>query len=405
MIEFFVAKRYARAKHKLNFISILSIISTLGITIGVAALVIVLAVFNGFGSIVTDILVSFDPHIKISFLDEKVLSKSVLTEDIFRNIPGIKTVNKIADGKALFINEKTYEVVNLKGIDIDSSETSQGVASKIMSGKFDLSSDNIVIGLTLALKMGVRVGDEITVTSAHNIEKTISSFSIPRTRKFTVAGLFESNNKDYDAGYAITSLSSAQNLFGMKKNFSGYELHLQNFEDAENIKASLEKKLNKNEFTIETWYDLHKQLYNVMLIERWAAYIILCLIIAVATFNIFASLTMTVIEKKRDIGILRSLGVGKDSIRKIFMTSGLMIGVAGTFSGLVLGIIVCVLQLKFKFYAMDPMKYIIDALPIQLRITDLIAISVMALLLSFLAAYFPAKRAAQTVIIESIKYE
>jgi lipoprotein-releasing system permease protein len=167
----------------------------------------------------------------------------------------------------------------------------------------------------------------------------------------------------------------------------------------------LQKKLDKNKFIIDTWYDLHKQLYNVMLIERWAAYIILCLIIAVATFNIFASLTMTVIEKKRDIGILRSLGVGKDSIRKIFMTSGLMIGVAGTFTGLVLGILVCVMQMKFKFYALDPMKYIIDALPMKLRFLDLIAISLMALLLSFLAAYFPAKRAAQTVIIESIKYE
>ena len=191
----------------------------------------------------------------------------------------------------------------------------------------------------------------------------------------------------------------------MGNSFSSYELRLHNFEKAEQLKQELQKSLDKNFFTVETWYDLHKQLYNVMLIERWAAYIILCLIIAVATFNIFASLTMTVIEKKRDIGILRSLGVQKDSISKIFMASGLLIGVVGTIAGLVLGIIICLLQTRFKFYALDPMKYIIDALPVQLRITDLLAISAMALLLSFLAAYFPAKRAAQTIIIESIKYE
>ena len=404
MIEFFIAKRYSRTKHKLNFISILSIISTIGITIGVAALVIVLSVFNGFGSIVTNILINFDPHIKISFNDERAFEREDKLRSLLNSYTEINSVTKIAEGKAIFINEKTYEVVSLKGVDSNNPETYSGISSKIISGKFDLSNNNIVIGLTLALKLGTRVGDKITVTSAHNIEKTISSLSMPSTRQFVISGLFESNNKDYDAGYAITSLSSAQNLFGIGKNFSGYEIRLNNFNDAENIKSGLSSKLN-NYYTVETWYDFHKQLFNVMLIERWAAYIILCLIIAVATFNIFASLTMTVIEKKRDIGILRSLGIEQKTIRKIFMISGLMIGIAGTAAGLIIGVIVCKLQQHFKFYSLDPMKYIIDALPVELRFADIFAISLMAVLLSFIAAYFPAKRASQNIIIDSIKYE
>jgi lipoprotein-releasing system permease protein len=405
MVEYFIAKRYIRTKHKLNFISILSIVSIIGIMIGVAALVIVLSVFNGFGSTVTKILVSFDPHLKIVFQNNPSLNEITGMEQYLESSNEIDTFYPFAEGKALFINKKTYEVVNLKGIQINKVNGDWGVSSKIISGKFNLDERNIILGLTLALKLGTRVGDSISVTSAYNIEKTITSLSIPQTRTFIVSGLFESNNKDYDSFYAFSSLKSSQQLFGIGKRFSGFELRLNDFRNAESMKTELDKEFNHDKVSIETWYDLHKQLYNVMMIERWVAYIILCLIIAVATFNIFASLTMTILEKKKDIGILRSLGVNQVSIKKIFMTNGLLIGITGTLIGLVLGLLVCYLQINYKFYALDPMKYIIDALPIEIRLTDILAISAMAILLSYLAAYYPAKRAAHTIIIESIKYE
>ncbi|MEW6652739.1 MAG: ABC transporter permease [Bacteroidota bacterium] len=404
MVEFFIAKKYSRAKHKLSFIGILSVISTLGITIGVAALVIVLSVFNGFGSIVTKILVSFDPHIKI-VLTEKYTEQDL--SELQRSLQSLGEVDSaypVLEGKTLFVNNKTYEVVNFKGVGI-SQEDQWSVSSKIISGENDLSENKIIIGLALALKLGIRVGDTITVTSAYDIEKTITSLSLPQTKKFVISAIFESNNKDYDAAYAFSSLTSAKKLFGVKKSLTGFEIRLNDFNDAEKVKDQLEKIVNINSAAVQTWYDLHKQLYNVMLIERWAAYIILCLIIAVASFNIFASLTMTVLEKKRDIGILRSLGVKQDSIQKIFMLSGLMIGVAGTISGLIIGLLVCYLQINYKFYSLDPMKYIIDALPIQVKFSDILVISLMALFLSYIAAYFPAKQAAKTVIIDSIKYE
>ncbi|MHB8905588.1 MAG: ABC transporter permease, partial [Melioribacteraceae bacterium] len=286
MIEFFVAKRYLRAKHKLNFITIISLLSTLGITIGVAALIIVLSVFNGFGSLVTSIMVSFDPHIRISVKDERGFSQINSLQNILSKTENVSSYSPFVEGKAILLNKRSYEIVNLKGIEDKTNDESWGVASKIISGKFDIKEgnyDKIILGIPLALRLSSRIGDTITVTSAYNIEKTITSLSIPQTRKFIVAGIFESNNRDYDVSYVFTSVSSAQRLFGLRGKITGYELRLNNFRQAESVKENLSKNIDTNLFSVNTWYDLHKQLYNVMQIERWAAYILLCLIIAVAT--------------------------------------------------------------------------------------------------------------------------
>ena len=408
MIEFFIAKRYLKAKRRMNFITIISLLSTIGITIGVAALVIVLSVFNGFGSVVTSIMVSFDPHIRISVIEENGFAKISTVENVLSQTKDITGYYPFVDGKAILLNRKNYEIVNLKGIQINGKDRSWGVASKIISGSFDLNDDQsekIILGLPLALRLSSRVGDTITVTSAYNIEKTITTLSIPQTRRFVVSGIFESNNKDYDGSSVFTSVQSSQKLFGLKNQITGYEIRLNDFHNAEIIKTELQNRINTKLFSINTWYDLHKELYNVMLIERWGAYILLCLIIAVAVFNIFASLTMTVIEKKKDIGVLRSMGVNQRSIRKIFMFEGLLVGVIGTVIGLILGVIVCYLQIKFNFYPLDSSKYIINAMPVEIRLSDIFAIGLMALLMAFIAAIYPAKRAANTKIIDSIKYE
>ena len=408
MIEFFVAKRYLRAKHKLNFITIISLLSTLGITIGVAALIIVLSVFNGFGSLVTSIMVSFDPHIRISITDEKGFTQINSVRQILSKEENISSYSPYVEGKAILLNKKSYEIVNLKGIEYTTENESWGVASKIISGDFDLKNDKIdkiILGIPLALRLSSRVGDTITVTSAYNIEKTITFLSIPQTRKFIVAGIFESNNRDYDVSYVFTSVISAQRLFGLRGKITGYELRLINFKQAESVKEDLLKKIDSKLFSINTWYDLHKQLYSVMQIERWAAYILLCLIVAVATFNIFASLTMTVIEKKKDIGVLRAMGVNKKSILRIFMFEGILVGAIGTFIGIAIGLLICYLQIEYNFYPLDSSKYIISALPIEVRSTDILAIGGMAMFLAFVASLYPAKRAASTIIIEAIKYE
>ncbi|MCX7798629.1 MAG: ABC transporter permease [Melioribacter sp.] len=409
MIELFIAKRYLRAKHKLNLITIISFLSTIGIAIGVAALIIVLSVFNGFSSLVTSILISFDPHIRISIIDDRGFSKINELETLLKKIPELKTFYPYAEGKSILVNKRSYEIITIKGIPISLKDEDWGIATKIISGKFDLrkdkNSEKIILSLPLALRLSARIGDTIYVTSAYNIEKTITSLSFPTTKKFVISGLFETNNRDYDISYGFISLESAQKLFGLKNSFTGYELRLNKIENSVNIKKELQKKISGELFSINTWYDLHKDLYSVMTIERWSAYILLSLIIAVATFNIFASLTMTVLEKKKDIGILRSLGLGKKSILKIFIFEGVLVGVIGTVIGIIIGLLVCYLQIKYNFYPLDPTKYIIDAMPVKIQLSDIIAVGLMSMLLTFLASLYPAKRAVKTIIIDSIKYE
>jgi len=408
MIELFIAKRYLRSKRKLNFITIISILSTLGITIGVAALVVVLSVFNGFGSLVSSILVSFDPHLRISVIDEQGYSQTGDIEELLSQTSGIKSHSAYVEGKVILLNKRSYEIVNLKGLDTKTRDTSWGVASKIISGSRilnDGSIGEIILGVPIALRLSARIGDTINATSAYNIEKTITGLSIPQTRRFIVKGVFESGNRDYDVSYTFTSLSAGQQLFGLNDQFTGFEVRLNNFKQAEEVKQEFSKKLDPKVFSIKTWYDLHKELYNVMLIERWTAYILLCLIIAVAVFNIFASLAMTVIEKKKDIGIMKSMGMTRKSIKKIFLFEGILVGATGVVAGLIIGTFVCYLQLKYNFYPLDTNKYIINAMPVEIRISDLFAIGIMAMLLTFFAALYPAIRAANTNITDSIKYE
>jgi len=409
MFEFFIARRYLKSKHKINFISIISLLSTLGITIGVAALIIVLSVFNGFGSIVKSILVNFDPHVRITVTSDAGYLKIDSLQTELSKIASVESSYPFVEGKVILLNSKTYEILNLKGVNRHKDESPWGVDTKIISGNFELfdesKPDRIVLGLPIALRLSARVGDTILVTSANKIERTITNFAIPSTKKFIVAGLFESNNKDYDYKVAYSSLSSGQNILGLGRRITGLEIRLDDIDKSADVKNIIIQKFGEGYFSVDTWYDLHKDLYSVMLIERWAAYIILCLIIAVATFNILGSLTMSVIEKQKDIGILRSMGVTDNSILRIFMFEGILIGLIGTLAGTFTGLLVCYFQIEYNFYPLDPGKYIIDALPIEIKISDLIAISGMAMLLSFFASLYPAKRAVKTQVIESIKWE
>ena len=370
MFEFFIAKRYLKSKHRMNFITIISLLSTVGITIGVAALIIVLSVFSGFGSLVQSILINIDPHLRISVVSEKGYEEIKEVGKTLSSYDDIKHYTEFVEGKTILFNNSSFEVLTLKGI-VDTSDSDWGLATSIMDGKLDLERENqidkIVIGLPMALRLSVRVSDTLSVTSANKIEKALFGLSMPTTKRFIISGVFESNNRDYDLAYAFCSLKAAQNIFKLKNRISGYEIRMNNVDDAEGLKEKLEEKFGSTDLKFETWYDLHQELYGMMVIERWAAYILLCLIIAVATFNILGSLTMSVVEKRKDIGILRAMGVTDKSIIRIFMFEGVLIGLLGTLAGALLGLFVCYIQINYNIYPLDPAKYIIDSLPMEIR--------------------------------------
>jgi lipoprotein-releasing system permease protein len=404
--ESFIAKRYLVSKHKINFITIISIISVVGITIGVAALIVVLSVFNGFGSLVTSYLMNFDPHLRVEMISTEANREHL--EKVLKSTNEIRDFSPFVSGKVLVYKSGLTNIVTLKGIDEKADEI-YGINESILFGKFDLTKERnipkVILGLQLADRLRSITGDTITIVSPAGVEKALVQFSMPNSRKFIVAGIYSSNNNDYDASYIFSSLKECQDLLGYGKSIQGYEINLSDIDQSNSVKEKLSSELDSNLYSVNTWYDFHKDLYSVMQIERWIAYIILSLIIAVATFNILGSLSMSVIEKKRDIGVLRSMGAKEKSIIKIFMFEGLLIGIVGTLAGIILGYFVCYLQLQFNIYPLDPTQYKIDSLPMELRISDFFYISGASMLLSFLASLYPAKKAVKVNIVESIKWE
>jgi lipoprotein-releasing system permease protein len=407
--ETFIAKRYLISKHKVNFITIISFLSIAGITIGVAALIVVLSVFNGFGSLVTSFFVSFDPDVRIQIINPDLNFHINDYRDQFELIKDIKNYSPFVSGKVLAIRGRETQVINLKGITENSGETIYDIKKNILFGKYNLSDSGgfprVLIGLRLADRLESLIGDTITLISPSGIENVITETSLPKMQTFIVGGIYSSNNNEYDENYIFCTFQPAQRLLGYNTRIQGIDFRLDNPNESNRVKEKISKFLDKNNFAVYTWYDFHRELYSVMQIERWTAYIILSLIIAVASFNILGSLSMSVIEKKRDIGILRSMGTEEKSIIRIFMFEGLFIGLLGTVLGSILGYFICFLQLFYKIYPLDPTQYKMDALPMQLRISDFFFIAGVSMLLSFLAALFPAMRAAKVNQIEAIKWE
>ncbi|MBM2841382.1 MAG: Permease [Bacteroidetes bacterium] len=406
--EHFIARRYLRSKRQLRFINIIMLVSVIGITVGVSALIIVLSVFNGFSGVVTQVLVGFDPHIRVEPAKGKSFEVSDSLIKALEMYPEVAGASPFIESKALLVVQHQNRVVVVRGVVDSTVARVSGVAEKTVLGRFKFDdaqmSGGIVLGLALADRLGATVGAEVTVISPVGVDAMLMQFGQPLMRKCTVVGIYDSNNKDYDAHYAYVSLETAKYLFQYKKGVGGIEMRLHDILDAEPTKAILSQQLG-DQYTVSTWYDLHKNLYSVMKIERWGAYLILCLIVGVATFNVLGSLTMGVIEKRRDIGVLKSLGATRRSITRIFIFEGLLVGFIGTGLGLLLGLLVCYVQIHYQIFPLDPNVYIIPAIPIEVRWADFVAVTVASMMLSTFASLYPARRAANLLPVAAIRWE
>lgn len=392
------------SKREFTFINIISLLATLGIAFGVAALIVVLSVFNGFNGLVTSILLDFDPHIKIEKaprLDAVSIDSLTSTLRAQQDIVGLAP---FIQRKAMMLAKEYNMFVWIKGIDTARFSSVSKVKDKIVLGNFSLREKNaIVLGITLADKLRVLVGDSVTIISPAGLENVLTQFVTPTVMRCRVTGIYQSDNKIYDGSFAFIRLENAKTLFRMDESITGYEVRLKNIEDSDGVKEVLQKVLHTN-WNVVTWYDLHKDLYSVMKIERWSAFILLCVIVAVAVFNIFASLTMLVLEKKRDIGILRSMGAEPSDIQKIFLTDGIFIGLIGTTLGLLIGLVLCWAQIEFRLIRLDA-AFIIPALPVEIRFADLFLVVISTLLLCMIAATYPAWKAKNVVPIQAIRWE
>lgn len=408
MFERFIAGRYLLSKRKVQFITVITFISVLGLTVGVTALLVMLSVFNGFNKFQLDTLTGFDPHLRVEADSGKTVEDY---NTLISRISSETNVTEIAPftiNKGVISTKKNNIVAFVKGVDDKKISGLSDVKEKTHLGDFEFRDNDefggIVLGNSLAAKLEARVLDTITVMSPVGMEKALTQIVTPKTQKFIVRGIFDANNRDYDKLYSFISVPKSQSLYDLKNSVNGVEFRIEDLDNSENVKEKLLGSLGTG-YRINTWYNMHEDLYSVMKVERWTAFIVLSLIIAVASFSIVGSLTMTVIEKKRDIGILKAMGTKNSGIMKIFMFEGILIGIYGTILGSIFGLAICLAQINFKFYPLDGMVYSIDALPIDIRYTDFIYVAICALLISVAASLYPALRAARQEPIKAIRWE
>ena len=411
--ESWIARRYAFSKRRENFITIISILSIVGLAVGTAALVIVLSVFNGFSSVVTNIYVSFDPHVRISALSDttnNTAGPALITNAdsiirIIRTVPETRGVAAAVHGKAVLVHYTLPKVIDLTGISADNAKAVSGIGHSIVAGNLQLDSNSIVVGQLLADELALQLGDSLEVYSPAGLERILTEPVTPRMRTLFVRGIFAANNRDYDAMNAYTSPETARDLFDIPGSAATtIDVRAADVRDANDLRDNINTSLG-GKYNVQSWYDLHTELYSVMQIERWVAYIILFLIVGVAAFSIFSSLTLTVFEKQRDIGLLRALGSPIRGIRKIYWLQGTLVGVIGTISGCAIGLIVVVLQQQFGFFPLDSTVYIINALPVELRWQDFVSVGIGSMALTMLCSLFPSRRAAEVDPAIALRWE
>ncbi|MEM1093893.1 MAG: FtsX-like permease family protein [Bacteroidota bacterium] len=399
-----IARRYLASPKRVSLISTITAISRVGVVVGVAALIVVLSVMNGFFSFVRDMLVSMDPHVRIVSAEERGLPAADSIAQVALTLDHVEQALPYVEGKALLVKQggsEVNKVVIVRGLNADATQRFADGALGQGAGTFEVTRQDgrrpgAILGWGLGQRLGIPPGEDsrIALLSPQGIERMVSQFfGAPQMTAFEVRGLYQLQDV-YDENYVFIDLPEAQRLFRMRDRVTGIELRLDDLEQAEGVKAELQQLLGQR-FTVETWYDLQKSLYDVMKLEKWGASAVLVLIVIVAVFNIIGSLTMVVIEKRRDIGVLQAMGVSKRNIRRIFLTEGLLIGLTGTGLGLILGLGLAWAQQQFGLVKLsDADSFMIDAYPVVIEAGDVALIAVVAMVLCVLAAYYPATRAA-----------
>lgn len=406
--EIKISFRYIFSKHSYNFITIINILSLIGITIGVAALIIVISMFNAFQDIAITQIVGFDPHIQISNINIDD-SRYQEINNYLKNNKEVEKFATIQNSRVVLYKNNSMRVVNIKLLISDENDYFEFFNKHLLIGNSKTaqigSMPCILIGANLADALHTLPPDTVNIIFAKNIEQSLLTFQLPEFSKAVVSGIYQSNVKDYDINYAFATSPIMLDYFKKNNLESSYtiEMRLNNLSKLESVTNELKKQFPK--YRVENWKDLNKAYYNVMQFERVATSLILGLIVVVAVFNIFSSLTMTIIEKRKDIAILRAIGAKANFIRRIYLYEGSIIGIMGSLFGGALGLALCYGQIHYKWFKIDATKYIMDYIPILIKYSDVIIILLVAIIIAILSAYYPSLRASKFEISENLREE
>lgn len=403
-----IGLRYLFSKRQITAINIISFLSLTGIALGVAALIIVLSVFSGFNDLAEEQLTGFDPHIRIqSKIGDSFKIDSNLISAITR-YPKLKNYENIVKTKSIAISNSGLQVFDLISYSSEKSPYYSIIFSKyLVKGTKSVMSENedFYLGFKIADLLDKMPNENINLTSPKMLDKSLLSFRPLKNINVNLSGLVYSNIKNYDAEVGFAKESNVRKLALIPSDeYSSVDIRLKSKDYTDDFCSYIKPYLNKN-LQILNWKDLNGKLLQIMQLERIATFLILGIIILIAVFNILTSLTMTVLEKQYDIGLLRALGCTKSIIKKIFIAEGVIIGLLSTAIGVILGLAFYYLQINYSIIKLDTTKYIIDSLPISLSFIQVFVISLFSIFLSVAASIFPAKRANEINIVNALREE
>lgn len=394
---FYIARRYLISKKSVNIINLISGISVAGVTVGTFALIVILSVFNGLESSIKSMFSSFDPDIKINAVVGKSFDLQEGNFEAIKQLKGIRSVTPVVEEDALLRYGDRQYFATVKGVPANYSEVSGLDTSCITSGRFILEANQIpfaVVGQGVAyyLSVGLSFTDPIHIYSVKKGTKGRPSINNAFNHSTIYAsGIFE-NQQEIDSKYILVPFGFARELFQMENKVSAVEISLKKGASEDLIKSEISRILGEK-FVVRTQYEQHEFFYRVMQSEKWAIFMILGFVLIIASFNILGSLSMLIIDKKADIAILQSMGADQKLIRTIFLFEGWMISLAGAIFGLILGIIICWLQIKFGILKIpgNEGSYIFSSYPVEIRFGDLLAIFLLVTGIGFLAAWYPIR--------------
>jgi lipoprotein-releasing system permease protein len=411
-LELFIGLRYTRAKRRNRFISFISVMATLGIVLGVTAMITVLSVMNGFGDELRSRILGVVSHVTI----EKKHGLFKDWQPVIQKVESNKSITGIAPyvaGQGMLTGERGSRPVIVRGVDPKMEKTVSNLDRHMISGSMDNlvpGSYGIVIGRELAWRLGVVPGSRVTLVANETL--VTPAGLLPRFKQFTVVGIFEIGQGEYDNGFAMVNIQDAAKIYRKGKGVSGIRIQLDDLFKAIPVAHEIATQLGSS-YKVEDWSQQHRTFFRALRIEKSAMFITMTLIIAVAAFNIIAMLTMLISDKRTDIAILRTLGMSPNRAMTIFMYHGLLLGFTGTLLGVIGGVslasnISAVIHFFESITGVQLMTadvYYVSNIVAKLEWSDVAAIAASAFVLTLLAAIYPARRAAMIQPAQALRYE
>jgi len=414
--ELFIGLRYLRAKRKQTFISANTFISVAGIFLGVAALIIVLAVMNGFEIELRDKILGINSHIVLMEYTGGMENYERVMEEL-KSVDGVVASTPFIYGQAMLKNSGRVTGVVLRGMSIETygnvinlGEMRDGNIDNLSSGGNKTDLPGVVIGKELAQNLGLLLFDTVEILLPMGISTPMGI--VPKIKKFSVVGIFDSGSYEYDSSLVFMSLKNCKKFLGMKDTVTGIEIKVDDIYGAGRIAKAIQNRLGYP-YWARSWMEMNKNLFSALKLEKRVMFIILSLIVIVAAFNIITTLIMTVMEKSRDIAILKSMGATARSIMKIFMIEGIIIGGIGIILGCIAGITVALnlewisrsVENLFGFKILPEGVYYLNEVPSKINYGDVAVIVIAAMLICFLASIYPSWRASKLDPAEALRYE